>query len=514
MRTKNSQTDRGFHDGTIILTVLAGLFIITSSAGLMTRTFIARKSAMKQSQALSAEQTAEAGIAELKSQLLTDPYQDLLLRNNSQWAGMAGQDSCGSSLPDPIALATSGNVGSSDYQYELISYTYSGNNYFGGTGEIKMRGNVLKNGSVIASSIVTQSIAIDSSKPCGGGNEGDVFAGLLVTSGTLGGNDVLGGSVVCTGCTAKSDMGANSNTSVVTGDIYVETSEELGVDINDYPDISAYGLTFPAASASIVDGCITTTTASQPSTSIWGIVASLLDPIPAAYANNGNGKGGDNGNGNSGDDGGGSGCGTLTIEASTADRDAGLSEAQDYCQYTADGDELICQFDQIDYSGNDNLVITSTSDISVTIYLTGTGSGSNSAIKFSGNGGINHTGPQPLKLYGNKENSNSSDDQTVELRGNTNVGKVFIRFPDGHVGVKGGGGPCDTSTYRADSCQGDIYGAVWAKTWGQIAGNPSNVAQIVVPEDFNNDFDGNEGNAYPKTARGIGVRSHSSRTAN
>ena len=91
---------------------------------------------------------------------------------------------------------------------------------------------------------------------------------------------------------------------------------------------------------------------------------------------------------------------------------------------------------------------------------------------------------------------------------------MFIRFPDGHVGVKGGGGPCDTSTYRADSCEGDIYGAVWAKTWGQIAGSPSNVAQIVVPEDFNEDFGGNEGNAYPKTARGIGVKSHNSRTDN
>ena len=95
-------------------------------------------------------------------------------------------------------------------------------------------------------------------------------------------------------------------------------------------------------------------------------------------------------------------------------------------------------------------------------------------IEFAGNGGFEHNGkPGAFRIYGNRKDSDDTNDQTFEIKGTTQV-SGFIYALDAHLGIKGGGG------------SGGFYGAVWAKTWGVNAGNGSNAdgANITVPENL------------------------------
>ena len=136
----------------------------------------------------------------------------------------------------------------------------------------------------------------------------------------------------------------------------------------------------------------------------------------------------------------------------------------------------------------------------VRIYFTGTGE----VFKSTGNGGIRHTqgadAPSTnLGLFGNPlDPTNSTPDQQFTLRGAADSNNLWAYLPDGNLGIAGGAqdnANCEVlSDGSLGECTGgDIYGAVWAKSWGETNGASSGTGvQIVVPPDMGqqlyNDF--------------------------
>ena len=77
---------------------------------------------------------------------------------------------------------------------------------------------------------------------------------------------------------------------------------------------------------------------------------------------------------------------------------------------------------------------------------------------------------------------------------------MWVYFPDGNLGIKGGAGDdvnCDT---QGECTGGDIHGAVWGKSWGLSNGTG---AQITVPADMGQMIFNNYGAAY-----GIGMKDY------
>ena len=58
---------------------------------------------------------------------------------------------------------------------------------------------------------------------------------------------------------------------------------------------------------------------------------------------------------------------------------------------------------------------------------------------------------------------------------------MWVYFPDGNVGINGGGNTAVSCDSAGECTGGNIYGAVWAKEWN---GSSSNVAKLVVPADM------------------------------
>ena len=244
-------------------------------------------------------------------------------------------------------------------------------------------------------------------------------------------------------------------------------------------------------------------------------------------------KPGHNPGGNSG--GGSSDCGNLEIETRTeATRSSGDNdEADGYCQYIdidhngngvienvsgADKfeSELICKFERLEFSAGNDLVIKTGSGVPVTIYLTGTCLGNcskNKTLSFTGTSKIDHSGSTVLNLYGNKSATKlQKADQIIEFKGNADAnpatGQVNLRFPDGQVGIAGGGtNKCNKSNYKPLNCEPDIYGKVEALSWN---GSNANDVSIVVPENSNS----NEPEVYAEGVKATGVTGWKSYTAN
>ena len=93
-------------------------------------------------------------------------------------------------------------------------------------------------------------------------------------------------------------------------------------------------------------------------------------------------------------------------------------------------------------------------------------------------------------MLGKKADDDDTNDQDFTLRGAADSNNLWAYFPDGHLGIAGGAQDNADCEILADGslgeCTGgDIYGAVWAKSWGETNGASSGTGvQIVVPADM------------------------------
>lgn len=160
-----------------------------------------------------------------------------------------------------------------------------------------------------------------------------------------------------------------------------------------------------------------------------------------------------------------------------------------------------CLINSIDLQGQKVLTVDTTAG-PVRLYVSGN-------ISASGQAGINHTGePARLGLFGNPISSDSrcsSDpsfhNQTVTLAGTskpTKAAGLFAYFPCAQMGINGGAQATAQCTADGECGGGDVYGALWTKTWN---GSASNQAQLVVPKDMGSQLLENFGTSFAISIR-------------
>jgi len=454
MKTR-SKTKKPQDDGYALPMVLAISLIV--GAGMMaatTQAWVNYQGVGRQSQARFAKEVAEAGLAELV-ETLNRNHAHLLVLNEyledsensippkiSQW----GDPPLSSSICSNSTLGTparTGTVGTNGY-YQLESYTFNGSAFFGGKADIRMRGEYRQNGTTKAAAIVEKTIEIKP-KPCddafGQPASTSGFPGLLAKDITLGGNDVLGrmsGNVLCTGCEDESDLGSNT-TSIIGGKKFFGP-----IDLPPVP-------TPPESLKSL-----------------------LINPYSCTQQ-----------------------CGDIEIVSGSTDPDKSLNGQ---CKQDDKG-ITHCVVERL-IMRNGELKINTTNG-PVRIYFTGSGD----IFKSTGNGGIRHEPPSAgstnLGLFGIPTDGK---DQNLTLRGAAHAdgekqNNLWAYFPKGNLGIAGGAkenAECEEVDGVLGECTGgDIYGAVWAKTWGQVSGASSGTkVQIVVPPNMGNDIYKNFGEDY------------------
>lgn len=419
---KTQKTNQGY---VLPFVVLATLVVGTGMAAVTTQAWLNHNGAARQSLARSAKEIAEAGLARVVEQLNRN-HAHLLVVDNSGWNNPPYFSSVCSNSSTGVPV-TAGTIGNNGY-YELESYTYNGTPFFGGKAELRMRGEVLRNGETKSAAIVMQTMEIkpkSCTDPFGTATSTSGFPGLLGQDITLGGNDVLGrmsGNVFCSGCTSEDDLGAN-NSSIIGGDVFVGPI--------DLPAI-------PQAPLSLYDN-------------------------PYSCTNK---------------------CGDIEIISGSNDPNNLLGGQ---CQEDSEG-VTHCVVEKLIMKNNE--LVINTSGGPVRIYFTGDGE----VFKSSGNGGIRHvpaSAPSSnLSLLGKEADDDDTNDQEFTLRGAADTNSLWVYFPDGHLGIAGGAqdnADCEVleDGSLGECTGGDIYGAVWAKSWGETNGASSGTGvQIVVPADM------------------------------
>ena len=110
-----------------------------------------------------------------------------------------------------------------------------------------------------------------------------------------------------------------------------------------------------------------------------------------------------------------------------------------------------------------------------------------------GSDGITHltgtTSTALFHLYGHTDPNDTKTDQEITFNGSSDSdGPIFINLPDGAFGMRGApDDTCSETSYESDGCEGDVFGAVWAKSYGSNTSASANL-QIVVPEGFISDI--------------------------
>ncbi|NBS13130.1 MAG: hypothetical protein EBS77_10805 [Gammaproteobacteria bacterium] len=164
----------------------------------------------------------------------------------------------------------------------------------------------------------------------------------------------------------------------------------------------------------------------------------------------------------------------------------------------------------ISLNGQSILTIDSTAG-PVRLYVSGN-------ISAGGKTGIAHDGePGRLGLFGNPISSDSrcsSDpsfsNQSITLAGTSKPAKaanLFAYFPCGTTVINGGAQATADCTPDGACGGGDVYGAIWTKTWN---GSSANQAQLVVPEDMSSQLLEYFGTSYAISIRdyvALGVNS-------
>ena len=474
MKSKRMKTslqtkpDEGF---ILPLVLIVGLIMTVGGFALLARSFGGLIGSQRLEQARQARAIAESGIAQTIESLNSD-YRYLLINCFSKNGSIPGSHSCvevedsesisyectwdkpcipSSICPDATSAGTpnlTGITSNPSGDYEVDYYAYSGTQYYGGTGTLRVIGHrkSYDNTRILASAVVETSFDIKP-KPCdntyGSPATNSGFPGLLASTVTMGGNDVIGktsGNILCTKCTTPSYTDTNTD-GIIDSDERTKQNESA-INCNNVCDVGG----------EIFIGDIDIPSVPEFPSDLNGVT--IYNEIDL--------KNGD-----------------ITIIAGTT---AGVNNDSRCETKIVDTIPIThCKISNIIGSGK-RVLNVDTSNGPVNLYIQGD-------VTLSGKSGIIHDGAaEDLSLFGRPASSNdacSTDDnftlQNIKISGGASGSNMFIFFPCGDVGINGGSkNNCDVAA--DDNCAGgDIRGAVWAKSW---TGSSGNQAQLVVPPDL------------------------------
>ena len=498
---KQSHRKSNNQDGFVLpLVVSIGLIMVAGSTAMLARSFGGLIGSTRLEQSRQAKAIAEAGIARTIESLNREFNYLLINDYDSQDSSILDPNSTNTvkkgtwgapSLPSSVcsdasqtgtpALTAANTQPTGDYVVDF--YEYSGTQFYGGTGKLRVIGYAIisDRSKILATATVETSFDVKP-KPCNcrfGDFSGDCsssgFPGLLGSYINLGNNDVKGatsGNVLCTKCTnpnpdgpptqaqAEAEIGAKAN-SDVDGQIYLGPINLPPVPT--FPDDEQVNppnlLQFVTAAADVRD-------------------------LPIK----GNGKAES----------------TYLITASSIETTSSSTTSNNgFCATDQSNPPIThCRINSILLSGKERLEIDSSAG-PVRLYVEGRGE----VVKAGGNTGIIHDGsPGNLSMFGlplssdaKCSNPNPEDTiQSVTLAGtskgnNQKAANMFVYFPCGTVGINGGSGATADCDETGECGGGDISGAVWTKAWD---GSSSNNAQLVVPKDMGSQLFSSLGTRY------------------
>ena len=453
------------------LVLIVGLIMTVGGFALLARSFGGLIGSQRLEQARQAKAIAESGIAQTIESLNSD-YRYLLINCYSKNGSSPGSHSCvevensdttsyectweqpcvpSSICPDATSSGNpdiTGVVSNPAGDYEVDYYAYSGTQYYGGTGTLRVIGHRKSNDNtrILASAVVETSFDIKP-KPCdntyGSPATNSGFPALLASTVTMGGNDVIGqtsGNILCTKCITPIYTDINAD-GIIDSDERTEQNEPA-ISCNTQCDVGG----------EIFIGDID------------------IPPVPEFPSNLIGNTEYTNVDLQSGD---------ITI---TAGNTTGVNN-NNRCETEKEGNIFIthCKISNIIGSGK-RVLNVDTSNGPINLYIQGD-------VSLSGKSGIIHNGSaEDLSLFGlpaSSDDSCSTDDsftlQDIKISGGASGSNMFIFFPCGDVGINGGSkNNCDVA--EDDNCAGgDIRGAVWSKSW---TGSSGNQAQLVVPPDL------------------------------
>ena len=505
-RSTNRLEDKGF---ALPLVIVVGLFLMVGGFAMLGRTLGSFRGSIRSSQQTQAQENAERGVAEILRQLNQPQYRYLWVNchRHDPNATFAAGNSCGQTsivggwnnqandhggstpiINGPVCSTLDPNTYSDDLVLEdevvpsndsakanrgtwrLEKYTFFGNPFTGGRGEIQVRGTrTNKQGTAMASTVIEHSVQVEA-KPCSKtlteDFDGSAFPGLLAQEISMGQSDVVGGgsaNIYCTTCTNTSDLYKNNHNaeghknSVVDGSIY--TGE---ITLPPVP-------TFPSHLRSAVEpGDLHTN---------QGTI--VINP-PS------------------------DGIGNQSFHPERTDNQGNTSDV-----YNTDSNEnpntkpmcvldhnnaAHCLVDEIDLAGNKNLEVnTNGGTTPVRIYLS-------EDLKYAGQSELINIGggSTDLAIFSTETSCTQLSSQHLSVRGGSSL-QTFIYAPCATVEIKGGSNTasCEDSNGNASDFDnktkatdtnnnrvctgGDIWGAVWA---GKYTANAQG-AEITVPQDMN-----------------------------
>jgi hypothetical protein len=472
-------SDTNLEKGFILpLVVILGLIIAVGGFTMLARSFAGLFGATRQEQARQAREIAETGLA-TTIELLNRKYSYLLINCYSRSGSPPSPNDCintgtwtSPQLPSSICPGSDTStanfpleqaINNPEGRYRIEFYAYAGTQFYGGTGKLKATGERLSNDGtrILASASVEQSFDVKP-KPCdarfGDTPTSSGFPGLLGWTVSLGNNDVKGvtsGNVLCILCTVTNPSKSDGT--------YTQSEAETAVG---------------ALANSDVDGKIFLGKISTPDVPIFP--ASLKPYVTSKAISNA----------------------TTITASSTPTTSTATSNNNGMCATDSSAPPIThCLISSINLQGQKVLSIDTTAG-PVRLYVSGD-------ISASGQAGIYHPGePGRLGLFGNPISSDSrcsSDptfvNQNVTLAGAskpTKAAGLFAYFPCGKMGINGGAQATAECTPDGECGGGDIYGALWTKTWN---GSASNQAQLVVPKDMGSQLLENFGTSYAISIR-------------
>ena len=453
----DNNSEKGF---LVPIVVALGFILAVGGFAMLARSFAGLFGSIRQGQARQALEMAETGLA-TTTELLNRKYSYLLINcysrsgtppepndcvNTGSWGSpLLPSSICPGSDTTTANFPLEKTVSSPKGRYRVEFYAYTGTQFYGGTGKLKVTGERLRDsGEVMATATVEQTFDVKP-KPCdarfGDPATSSGFPGLLGWNVNLGNNDVKGvtsGNVLCILCSV-------ANPSKTDG-TYTRAESEAAVG---------------ALSNSDVDGKIFIGSISTPD--VPAFPSTLLPYVSAQNIN-----------------------GDRTITASsTATISADTSNNSGMCATDTSNPPIThCLVSSISLNGQSILTIDSTAG-AVRLYVSGN-------ISAGGKTGITHDSePGRFGLFGNPISSNSRcrndpsfSNQSITLAGTSRPAKaanLFAYFPCGTTLIDGGAQATADCTPNGECGGGDVSGAIWTKIWD---GSASSQAQLVVPSDM------------------------------
>ena len=424
------------HNGFALpIVVIIGFILSIGGFTLLASSFSGLHSSIRQSHSRQSRELAETGIAKTIERLNRE-YNYLLINCYSRSGSLPSSNNCTNTgtwnkpnLPSsicPDAASLENNISLEETvdllggRYRVEYYAYSGTQFYGGTGKLKVVGERLSEDKSRVLSTSAVELAFDvKPKPCdarfGDPATSSGFPGLLAKEIELNNNDVEGetsGNVLCTDCrtdvSPREAIGAKRK-GIVDGNIYIG-----GIDLPSVP-------TYP------------------------NNLKPIKNPLEIDKE-------------------------SLTIKGGDP------STYQNTCQ--SDGIITHCVISEIDLSGRGDLLTLDTTDEPIRIYVSGDINirGRNSGIKHIRSGAVAEDKDfARIGLFGVPESSCTGADpgvdpeeQDLKIAGiNGDFTKLFAYMPCAEAEIRGGaGGPA-------------IIGVLWA--W-EYDGSSSNVARLRVPD--------------------------------